>query len=196
MQSHRNLLHNVWKLTPALGIGPEDRLTLLSSPSFGAVGVRHLRRAPERRVGLPARPLGRRAAEPPEFLEREGVTIYHSVPSVFRTFSSTLDGREDLSKLRVVKLGGEPVLASDFDLFRNRFPRTCRFHVGLGATEMHVIRHGPRATTRRGRGTPLGYAVDGTEVVLLGENGARRPTKARSASSPRHSPSATGRTPR
>ena len=36
MQSHRNVLHNVWKLASGLGIGPEDRITLLSSPSFGA----------------------------------------------------------------------------------------------------------------------------------------------------------------
>ena len=31
MQSHRNVLHNVWKLASGLAIGPEDRITLLSS---------------------------------------------------------------------------------------------------------------------------------------------------------------------
>ncbi len=36
LQSHRNLLHNVRKLAAALALTPADRLTLLSSPSFGA----------------------------------------------------------------------------------------------------------------------------------------------------------------
>ena len=36
MQSHRNVLHNVFKLAGGLAIRADDRLTLLSSPSFGA----------------------------------------------------------------------------------------------------------------------------------------------------------------
>ena len=36
MQSHRNLLHNTLKLARGLAIRADDRLTLLSSPSFGA----------------------------------------------------------------------------------------------------------------------------------------------------------------
>ena len=71
-----------------------------------------------------------------------------------------------------MKLGGEAVLASDFELYRNRFPRRCVFHVGLGATEMHVIRQwfADHDTPWPGA-SPLGHAVDETEVVLLDEAG-------------------------
>ena len=51
----------------------------------------------------------------PRFLAGEAITIYHSAPSVFRSFSATLDGSEELSSLRIVRLGGEPIFASDFD---------------------------------------------------------------------------------
>ena len=172
MQSHRNVLHNVWKLASGLEIAPEDRITLLSSPSFGA-SVSDIYGALLTGAAVCPHDLsGDGLRRLPQFLEREGITIYHSVPSVFRSFASTLDGREDLSTLRCIKLGGEPVLASDLDLYRNRFPRRCVFHVGLGATEMNVIRQwfAGHDTPWPG-GAPLGHAVDETEVRLLDENG-------------------------
>jgi amino acid adenylation domain-containing protein len=173
MQSHRNALHNVWKLAAGLEIGPQDRITLLSSPSFGASVSDIFGALLTGAAVCPHDLSGDGLRLLPEFLEREAITVYHSVPSVFRSFSSTLDGREDLSKVRVVKLGGESVLASDFELYRNRFSRTCIFHVGFGATEVHVIRQWfARRDTPWPGGAPLGYAVDGTEVVLLDESGA------------------------
>ena len=172
MQSHRNLLHNARKLADGLAIRADDRLTLLSSPSFGA-SVSDIYGA--LLIGAAVCPYslaGDGLRRLPEFLTREGITIYHSVPSVFRCFSSTLDGREDLSTLRCVKLGGEPVLASDFDLYRNRFPRRCVFHVGLGATEMNVIRQwfADHDTPWPGA-SPLGHAVDETEVACSTRTG-------------------------
>ena len=172
MQSHRNVLHNALKLARGLAIRTEDRLTLLSSPSFGA-SVSSIYGALLNGASVcPYALAGDGLRRLPEFLTRERITIFHSVPSVFRCFSWTLDGREDLSALRVVKLGGEAVLASDFDLYRNRFPRRCVFHVGLGATEMHVIRQwfADHDTPWPGA-SPLGHAVDDTEVVLLDDAG-------------------------
>ncbi len=172
MQSHRNVLHNALKLARGLAIHAEDRLTLLSSPSFGA-SVSSIYGALLTGASVcPYALAGDGLRRLPEFLTRERITILHAVPSVFRCFSWTLDGREDLSALRVVKLGGEAVFASDFDLYRNRFPRRCVFHVGLGATEMHVIRQwfADHDTPWPGA-SPLGHAVDETEVVLLDDAG-------------------------
>jgi amino acid adenylation domain-containing protein len=175
MQSHRNVLHNVWKLTEGLQIRCDDRITLLSSPSFGASVSDIYGALLNGACVCPFDLSGDGLRRLPEFLEREGITVLHAVPSAFRSLSSTLDGHEDLSKLRMVKLGGEAVLASDFDLYRNRLPRGCVFHVGFGATEINVIRQwfGSHDTPWPG-GAPLGYAVDGTEVVLLDGNGSSR----------------------
>lgn len=178
MQSHRNLLHNVLKLTNGLGIGPDDRLTLLSSVSFGA-SVSDVYGALLNGAAVCPFPLrGDGLLRLRFFLADEGITILHCVPSLFRQFAASLDGTEDLSRLRLVKLGGEPVLRSDFELYRERLPRGCLFHVGLGSTEMNVIRqwfadHDSACPTPI---APLGYPVDGTEVVLLDEGG--RPTDA------------------
>jgi amino acid adenylation domain-containing protein len=175
MQSHRNVLHNVWKLSAALRIVPDDRLTLLSSPSVGA-SVSDLFGALLNGAAVcPYALTGDGLRQLPGFLAREAITVYHSVPSVYRTLAATFDGRDDLSRVRVVRLGGEPVLASDFELYRNRFSRSCRFVVGYGATEINVIRQwsAGRDTPWPG-GSPLGHAVDGTEVVILDDGG--RPT--------------------
>jgi amino acid adenylation domain-containing protein len=177
LQSHRNLLHNAYKLSHGLGIAPGDRLSLLSSCSFGAsvsdVYGALLNGACVCPFSLRGDGLLRLRA----FVANEGISILHCVPSVFRRLASSLDGTEDFSKLRMVKLGGESVLSSDYELYRRRFPKTSIFHVGLGATEMSVIRQwfaGPE-TGCPSPVAPLGYEVDGTEVVLLDEDGAPAP---------------------
>jgi amino acid adenylation domain-containing protein len=175
IQTHRNVLHNVWKLSAALRITPEDRLTLLASPSVGA-SVSDLFGAFFNGAAIAPYALsGDGLRRLPEFLAREGITVYHSVPSVFRTLAATFDGAEDLSRVRVVRLGGEPVIAADHDFYRHRFARSCVFLVGYGATEINVIRQwsAGRDTPWPG-GSPLGYPVEGTEVVLLDDEG--RPT--------------------
>jgi amino acid adenylation domain-containing protein len=178
MQSHRNILHNVLKLSNGLGIVPDDRLTLLSSCSFGA-SVSDVYGALLNGAAVCPFPLSEDGLLRLRlFLAKEGITILHCVPSLFRQLAVSLDGSEDFSRLRLIKLGGEPVLSSDFDLYREHFPRTCLFHVGLGSTEMNVMRqwfadHDSVCPTSI---APLGYAVDGTEVLLLDETG--RPTSA------------------
>jgi amino acid adenylation domain-containing protein len=173
VQSHRNVLHNVQKLTNGLRIAPSDRMTLLSSPSLGA-SVSDIYGALLNGAalhGFSVRDAGLLALI--RFLQERRITIYHSVPSVFRQLARALNGREDLSALRLLKLGGEPVTSSDFDLYRRRFPRRCVFHVGLGSTEMNVIRQwfANHETDFPWPVAPLGYAVDDTDVVLVDEAG-------------------------
>src|SRR6185369_2421036 len=104
--------------------------------------------------------------------ESEAITILHSVPSVFRSLAWTLGGAEDLSSVRMIKLGGEPVLAADFEIFRNRFRRGAVFHVGYGATEINVMRQWFAGHDTPWPGaSPLGHVVDGVDVVLLDELG-------------------------
>ena len=176
VQSHRNVLHNILKLTNGLHITPEDRQTLLYSCSFGASVSDLFGALLNGAAVLPFdfRSLGpRRLAE---WLEREELTLYHSVPGVFRQLAASLDGSERLA-LRLLKLGGEPVLASDLELYRRRLPRSCLFHVSLGATEINIIRQwfADHETRIPDPVAPLGWAVDETEIVLLGDDGAPAP---------------------
>jgi thioesterase domain-containing protein len=108
-----------------------------------------------------------------EWVIHEGITIYHSFPTLFRHFVHTLSGTEDFRKLRVICLEGEPVYKRDAELYKKWFSRDCIFVNRLGGTEARSIRwyfldKGTRVT----EGTvPVGYAFDDTEVALLGEDG-------------------------
>ena len=172
VQSHRNVLHNVLKLTNGLRLSAADRLTLFSPVSFGA-SVSDIYGALLNGAALHPLPLsGEGLRLLPRRVAAAGITVYHSIPGVFRSFVAACVDIEDLSSLRVVRLGGEPALASDFELYRRHFPKTCRFHTGLGATEMAVVRQwSGDHDTPWPPGVPLGYPVDETEVVLLDEEG-------------------------
>ncbi len=175
---HRNVLHNARRLATALRLTPEDRLTLLSSPSFGAGASDVFAALLTGAAVCPLSLAGEGLRRLPESLERAGITVFHSVPTVFRSFWTTMDGAADLSRVRAIRLGGEPVLATDFHLYRNRFPTRCRFHVSLGTTETGVVRlwSAGHETAWPG-GMPLGHPVDATEVVLLDDAGRACPTE-------------------
>jgi len=172
VQSHRNVLHNVARLTRGVGIVPGDRITLLSSPSFGASVSDIFGALLNGAAVCPWSLAGDGVRRLPAWLEAEAITIFHSVPSVFRSLAWTLGGGEDLSRVRLIKLGGEAVLATDFEIFRNRFRRGTVFHVGYGATEINVMRQWFAGHDTAWPGaSPLGHPVDGVEVVLLSDGG-------------------------
>ena len=69
------------------------------------------------------------------WLQREGVSVYHSTPTVYRQFMRTLTGAEQFPALRLVVLGGEAVYRADVDLYNQLFPEDCLLVNGLGPTE-------------------------------------------------------------
>jgi non-ribosomal peptide synthetase component F len=172
-QKHRNVLHNIMKYTNGLHIAAVDRLTLLSSCSFGASVSDIFGALLNGATLFPFNPADEGIINLAEWLCKEEITIYHSVPTVYRQFVATLTGVEKFSKLRLIKLGGEPVKRTDFELFRKHFQEGCFFHVGLGATEMNIIRQFfcHHQTTCSSTTLPVGYAVEDTEVLLLDDNG-------------------------
>ncbi len=97
MQSHRNVLHNVRKLAGALAIRPDDRLALLASVSVGASVSDVFGALLNGAAVCPYALGGEGLRRLPRFLAGEAITILHSVPSVFRSFSATLDGSDELS---------------------------------------------------------------------------------------------------
>ena len=59
------------------------------------------------------------------WMERHEITIYRSFPGAFRLFVSLLSGRERFPKLRIIRLGGEPMYRSDVELFKKHFSSDC-----------------------------------------------------------------------
>jgi len=174
VDSHRNVLHNVMRYTNSLRIGPEDRLSLIQRPGFSgsvsslfcallngaAVFPLDLRR--EGLAGVARR------------IREERITIFHSVPSIFRHL---FHPRHDYPDLRLIRLEGDRAVWKDVDLFRERFRPDCSLVNGLGATETGISRQffigtdTPRSTPT----LPVGWATEDVEIEVTGDDGSVLP---------------------
>jgi len=109
------------------------------------------------------------------WIVEQKLTIYHSVASVFRQFAETFAGPIAATSVRLVIFGGERVLTSDVEAARTMFSRDVLFFTGLGSTETGTVRHffiGPE-TVISSRIVPIGYPVEGVDIVLSDECGVQ-----------------------
>jgi amino acid adenylation domain-containing protein len=170
MDTHRNVLHNVMRYTNGLHISPSDRLTLLQRPAFSGA-VSSLFGALLNGAAVCPFDVGSEGpARLAEWLDEAGVTIYHSVPAVFRRLA---ERKPELRGLRVIRLEGDRAGPRDVELFRDAFHDGCVVVNGLGLTECGLVRRFvvDRTSELPGSAVPVGYEVDDMEVLLLGENG-------------------------
>lgn len=172
-QSHRNVLHFIGAYTNNLRICRDDRLTLLAPYGvdaavmdiFGAVlNGAALHPVDVKNTGLP----GVR-----ERLLGDGITIFHSTPTLYRHLVRELVGHPNPETVRLVVLGGEEVRREDVDAFRERFAPHCLMVNGFGPTEstvtlQHFVDMGSQAERRS---VPIGYPVERTSVSLLSRDG-------------------------
>jgi amino acid adenylation domain-containing protein len=175
VQTHRNVLNNVRNSTNGTRLSFRDRMTMLPSPSVAA-SVSDIFGALLNGAALFPFDLSQQGfARLKEFLIEERITHYHSVPTVYRGLVPYLTGPESLASLRIIKLVGEPVLAKDVEMYREHFPDSCLLHVSFGATEINIVRQFfiDKQTRLDTAVVPVGYAVEGTEVVLLDAEGQR-----------------------
>jgi amino acid adenylation domain-containing protein len=168
---HRNVLHNIMRYTNALEIRADDRLTLLQSPTFsGAVSSMFNALLNGAAVfpydalkqGL-GRPLG-------EWLVREEITMYHSVPLIFRSF---LRGGTRFPTIRIIRLEGDAATKVDVALYKEHFEEHCRLVNGLGATETGISRQFflDIGTSLADGVVPIGYATQDMHGAVIDEDG-------------------------
>jgi amino acid adenylation domain-containing protein len=168
--THRNVLHNIMRYTNSLHICADDRLTLLQSASFsGSVSSLFcalLNGATSFPFSLQHEGPDRLAS----WVSQERITIYHSVPSIFRLLAS---GKHSYPALRVIRLEGDQASPKDIELYKNYFPDTCILVNGLGATECGIVRQYfvNKDTPVPDSVVPIGFAVEDMEILLLGESG-------------------------
>ena len=107
-----------------------------------------------------------------DWLKTSQITVYHSVTTLFRQLVSLVSPSDIFPDLRLIILGGEQVLDSDIKRGRKAFTHQIKFYCGIGSTETGSIRHFPiDASTPIDPGpVPLGYPIEGMDVVLLDAN--------------------------
>jgi amino acid adenylation domain-containing protein len=174
MDSHRNVLHNILRYTNNLYITSDDRLTLLQTLSFsGSVSSLFCALL----NGATIYPFDLRREGPAAlagWLSEQQITIYHSVPSIFRLIAS--EGRR-FEKLRMIRLEGDQASHSDAALFQNNFTEACVLVNGLGATECGIVRQfflGAQSPAPA-HSLPIGYPIEDMEVSVLDEQGQPAP---------------------
>lgn len=175
VDTHRNVLHEIMKYTNDFHICAEDRLTLIRA--FTGVGASMdiftalLNGAALYPLNIQESGLGQLA----DWIIRQELTIYHSVPTVFRHFVCTLNGSEAFPTLRIVRLGGEVVDRRDLELYKMHFPDDCLLLNLLGTTETLTVRccFSDKRTQVAGSVLPVGYAMEDVDVLLLDEDRAK-----------------------
>src|ERR671938_3894 len=174
VQNHRNLLHVAMRYTNGLRISAEDRLTLLQSYSV-AGSVSNMLGALLNGASLfPFNVKEEGLIKLADWLIEEEITVYHSVPTVFRQFATTLTGKEEFPELRLIRLGGEPVYAEDVQLYKRYFPSDSIFVNSYGASEAgSVLRYCvDKDTEISGAMVPVGYPLGDVDILLLDDEGA------------------------
>ena len=171
--THRNVLHVCYIYTNRFHIAADDRLIQLHSYAFSSglvdIFTTFLNGATacvwdfskQGYSGLEA------------WLVRQGVTILSWFPSAYRNFLSLVSKDERFPALRIIALGGEPVRAEDFELFKKYSSPHCLFVSRLGTSETNNFRmlfltHDSQVTTPT---VPAGYPVFDKDVRVVDDEG-------------------------
>lgn len=169
MQSHKNVLHFIRTYTRRLQISPDDNLTLFSSFGFDAA-VMDIFGAILNGAALYIYNLKEdgNLVHLSQWLQEEQITIYHSIPMVFRFFVDSLTGFEKFPALRLLVMGGEALTKQDFDRYCQYFESHTQMINGLGPTESTVtLQYQMNQETEITSLTiPVGEPVEETEVFL------------------------------
>jgi amino acid adenylation domain-containing protein len=175
--SHRNVLHNVWRYTNSLGFSPGDRLSLVQNPSFSGT-VSSLFGALLNGATILPYDLHQDGLDAlSQWARRERVSVFHSVPTVFRHLS---DHVERFPDLRLIRLEGDRTTSLDIRHFRANFGDRCTLVNGFGATECGLVRQffiGTSDDFPPGQPVPVGYPVEDMAVGIVDEAGSAVPAE-------------------
>jgi len=110
-------------------------------------------------------------------MSREAITIYYSVPTVFRAFGQSLHAGTRFPSLRLIELSGEPVTRHDIDLYRTIAPDECVLcnHLGSSEAGFHRWYFVAKDTTMDGGVVPAGYPVPTITTLVLDDTGREVP---------------------
>ncbi len=173
VNNHRNLLHDIMTRTNAFHICAHDRLTLLTSVAMGRATKNMLGALLNGAALYPLDVKKEGVAHLGDWLMHEEITIFDSGSSLFRHFAAALPEKEKFPLLRLIRVGGEPVLVRDVELYKTHFSATCIFINALSTTETGAVREYfiDQKTRIIGNVVPVGYPVEDNEVLLLDDNG-------------------------
>ena len=134
MLTHELLTHTAMVVTNEWAISPSDGLMQITSPGqaylWWMVCCALLNGAALCQFYLRRHGLGDVAAA----VRGGHITVFQGL-DMLRRLAPTLGAEETLDRVRLVTFGGDTVFASDVEIYRRHFGRSCRLLVGYGSTE-------------------------------------------------------------
>ena len=169
---HRVWIHNAWNYTNTFEVCSEDRLTLFALGTsqamknlfMGILNGASIFPFEVRQKGLD---------DLVALMKREEITITVMGASLFRSLADVLGDADQFPKLRMIRLGSEPVQKRDVDLYRRYFSSHCLLVNGLASGETQTIRFFcmDQNTDVSGSLVPVGYPVEDKTILLLDDAG-------------------------
>jgi amino acid adenylation domain-containing protein len=173
MHSHQSVLVEVRNLTNAWCISSQDHWLLYTSMSF-ANSVRTIYGALLNGGSVYPYDLKEYGFSAlPDWLLSNRITILRTLPTTFRNFMATLPSKLSFPDVRILSIGGEPMLQGDVDLFNRHFAPPCVIVHGMGPTEcfMVCLIYIPHGTHIDESKLAIGWPARDKEVLLLDESG-------------------------
>jgi amino acid adenylation domain-containing protein len=161
-RGHSNLVH----------VCPEDRLSLVHSVSFGGGLIQVFRALLNGASLFPFDLKSRGIDQFTKWVKQEQISIAQLPPSAIRQLADSPESIALLKSLRVIHLCGSPVTKYDFDLYKEHFPGSTFLAITMGATGGGTICSCilDKTFTFPAEGTPLGFPVEGNEILLVDEH--------------------------
>jgi amino acid adenylation domain-containing protein len=171
VQTRENICFYAQSYIRLLSITPQDRLSYISNFTHdGAIpdiygsllsGATLCAMDLRRQLGITS--LG-------EWLQNQRITIYHSVPTVFRYLAASLDKTIKTPHLRYIMTGGEKLQTNDIRLAKKYFPGVLIGDI-YGQTESTINAIGFIDTSQKLERITLGEPLSGVRLLVLNQSG-------------------------
>lgn len=172
MWNHRSELFGIRTKTNALHIAPTDRISLLRANNVGA--ARDMFLALLNGAALIILDLGAGGLVTlAEWLRKEAISVFTCVATVFRQSVNGTGKTQKFPAVRLVHIGGEPVFRSDVEIYRKHFSDDCLFVSRYSISETQAVSYFfiNKHMEIHSDQVPVGYPLEGNEVLILDENG-------------------------
>jgi amino acid adenylation domain-containing protein len=180
LHTHKSVLVEVRNLTNAWHISAHDRWVLYTSVSFAAsvrtIYCTFLNGGSIYPYDIKQRGFG----ELPEWLRSNRITIWRTMTTTFRNFMPTLPPDLTFPDVRLLSIGGEPVLRGDVEFFNRHFAQSSAIAHGMGPTECFTVcqNYIPHGTQIEESKLYIGWPLPDKEILLLDESGSEVPAGA------------------
>ncbi len=173
IQSYENIIHFAESYIETLSLTKDDCLSLFSVFSHDAAILDIYTGLLSGATLFPLNIKDQIALnEISEWLVQEKITVWHSVPTVYRYFLKSFSGREEqFPNLRYIVLGGEQVVENDINMFQKLFGSKTRLINLYGQSESTFNSAFMIDTSTPVKKVTLGQTIKDTEIFLIDENG-------------------------